>query len=120
MIPIKDNTLVTKIGNPTKERLKGRVGYIRLVNKGKLDITIITAYLPVEGLDPVLTGDIWDWIGEVTAKYGGYSQIIIGTDANAHVGLGHMSQEEMRVVPQEAKTSTGMDAECSKRSPNTT
>ncbi len=56
MIPTRDKALIKKIGVPSSQELKGRVGYVRLVNKGKLDVTIITAYIPVEGQDRELSG----------------------------------------------------------------
>ncbi len=94
MIPTRDKALIENIGAPSSQELKGRVGYVRLVNKGKLDVTIITAYIPVEGQDREISGKICEWIEEITMKLGSYSHIFITVDANGHVGKGITSEEE--------------------------
>ena len=68
MITKNDKELIHTVGYTQEEKLRGRVGFVRIVKKDKVDITFITVYAPVEGTDRELTGRIWDWVEEVINK----------------------------------------------------
>ncbi len=94
MIPKEDMEMVHTIGYSTDKELKGRVGYVRIAKKNKMDITFMTVYAPVEGTDRQLTGKVWDWIEEIINKVKGQSIVIIGTDSNGHTGADKNGEEE--------------------------
>ena len=84
MLPKEDKALIHTVGYSNDTKLRGRVGYVRIKKRNKVDITFITVYIPVESTDRELTGRIWDWVEEVINKVNGQSNVVIGTDANGH------------------------------------
>ncbi len=75
MIPKSDADFIHTIGFSPDPELRGRVGFVRLMQQTRMDITLTRHDL---------TGKIWDWVEEIINKLGGASQIYIGTDANGH------------------------------------
>ena len=94
MIPNTVTHMVESVVTPTDTEIIGRAGYVRLKNE-KTDTTIITIYCPIEGQNIEGTEKLWYWVEECIIKLGNHSRIIIGTDANGHVGMGKYS-ERMR------------------------
>jgi exonuclease III len=99
MIPKNDADFIHTIGYSPDPELRGRVGYVRLMQQTRMDITLITVYIPVEGTRHDLTGKIWDWVEEIINKLGGTSQIYIGTDANGHTQGELHEQAETEEMP---------------------
>ena len=75
MIPTEDSNFIHTIAFSNDPELRGRVGYVRLMQQNRMDITVMTVYIPVEGTNHELTGEIWDWIEEISNKLEGASQI---------------------------------------------
>ena len=95
MTPTEDANFIHTIGFSNDPELRGRVRYVRLKQQNRMDITVMTVYIPREGTNHDLTGKIWDWIEEIINKLGGTSQIYIGTDANGHT-QGELHEQDER------------------------
>jgi hypothetical protein len=99
MIPTEDANFIHTIGFSNDNEIRGRAGFVRLLQKDRMDITVFTVYIPVEGTRQDLTGKIWDWIEEIINKLGGVSQIYIGTDANGHTQGDPHEQDATEELP---------------------
>ena len=88
MIPHKMSSIIKSIHTPTARELQGRGLAVRL-SRGLHDVCYVTVYCPLGGQDAQairMTEKLWQWVALVRSSLPARTHMIIGVDANGHVG----------------------------------
>lgn len=88
MAPKGARKIMKQVMIPTNKELEGRALAV-WYSRGLFDMCIITVHCPLGDRDPNnhnKTKDIWHWVASVHNKLPRRTRIIIGTDANGHIG----------------------------------
>ena len=86
--PKGSNKIVRKVFTPRDRELEGRALAV-WYSRGLFDICMITLYCPLGDRNPENQRNcekLWNWVGMVKSKIPQRTRIILGTDANGHVG----------------------------------
>ena len=88
MVPPRYQAIIKSIYTPSAPELQGRGLAVRL-SRGIYDVCYMTMYCPLGGQDPQghrKCEKLWQWASQVKARMPARTHMIIGVDANGHVG----------------------------------
>ena len=88
MAPIGMRRIQKEVWTPTDKSLEGRGLAVRF-SDGDFDLMVVSLYCLVNTKDKAklkITEKLWNWVRQLRTELRGRTRMIIGVDANGHVG----------------------------------